>query len=405
MSLGGGSRRLLVLLGLLSAMGAFALDMYLPALPRLSDDFGVDASLGQLTLTACLAGLAVGQLVAGPLSDAFGRRPPLLAGTAVYALTSLACAFTTSIAPLVGLRFVQGAGASCGMVIGRAVVRDLHEGTVAARLYSRLLLVIGVSPVIAPLVGSQLLRLTSWRGVFVALAVWGAVLLAVTVAALPETNPPARRRRGGLRQTARGFHTLLRDPPFVGYALTAGLGTASIFAYLAGSPFVVQKVYGGSPLQFALLFGLNACGLIAGSQLNAHLVTRVPSQRLLWIGCSGMVVAGVSFLVVTSFPSLGLASIIPPLFLLLASTGVALPNATALGMARHPEIAGSASALLGLAPAALGAIVAPLVGIAGKDTALPLALVIVTLVVTSPLQLALLTRQREGRAELAPSST
>jgi DHA1 family bicyclomycin/chloramphenicol resistance-like MFS transporter len=389
---------LLVLLGSLSAVGAFSLDMYLPALPRLSRDFGVDDSLAQLTLTGCLIGIAVGQLVAGPVSDVLGRRRPLAFGIVLFTVTSVACALAPSIPVLLALRVLQGLGGACGMVIGRAVVRDLFSGADAARLYSRLMLVVGVSPVLAPLAGSLVLQLTSWRGIFVVLAAFGLALLVVAVSFLDETNPPARRHRGGLRQTVGGFRTLLGDRRFVAHALGLGLSTGAVFAYLAGSPFVIQDVYGASPQLYGVLFGVNAVGLVVGSQLNARLVATVGTERLLRRGNVGMVVAAAGLLAVTPFRGLGLVSIVVPLVILLTSMGFVAANATALGLAVHPEIAGSASALLGLVQFGVGAGIAPLVGLAGDDTAVPLAVVIAALAVISPLLQAALTRSPRARA-------
>lgn len=391
----------MVLVGSLTAIGAFSLDMYLPGLPRLAAGFKVDASVAQLTLTGAIIGIAVGQLIAGPVSDVFGRRTPLLTGIGLFVAASVACALVPSVYLLIALRVVQGLGASAGMAIGRAIIRDLYTGNDAARLYSRLMLVVGVSPVLAPSVGSALLRFTSWRGIFALLAILAFALLVACAVSLPETHSHEDRHSGGVTETFRDFHQLLRDRHFVAYALASGLGTGAIFAYLGGSPFVMQNVYHASPQLFGLLFGLNAIGLVVGSQINARYVGRFGSYGLLWVGTAGMVIAGVSLLAVVQFRSLGLVSIVPPLFLLLTSLGFVSSNATALAMADHPRVAGRASALLGLMQFGIGAMVAPFVGIGGSDTALPLAIVILLLVTLSPLQLLMLTRKP---LVVAPSS-
>jgi DHA1 family bicyclomycin/chloramphenicol resistance-like MFS transporter len=238
---------LALLLGGLSAFGPLSLDMYLPGLPQLGRELHASASATQLTLTACLAGLALGQLVAGPLSDRLGRRRPQLAGVALYAGASLLCALSPSIGVLILLRFVQGAAGAAGIVIGRAVVRDLYEGDAAARLFSSLMLVGGVAPILAPVIGGQLLQVTDWRGIFVVLAGLGAALLAAAVFFLPESLPPERRSSDGLPGTGRALRLLAADRRFTGYALTSGFVMGAMFSYIAGSPFVLQEIYGLSP--------------------------------------------------------------------------------------------------------------------------------------------------------------
>ncbi len=271
--------RLVVILGALSAFGPLSVDFYLPGLPRLTRDFGVGASAGQLTLTACVLGLAVGQLAAGPLSDRFGRRPPLLAGLAAYCAASVACAVAPSVWALVAFRAIQGLGGAAGIVVSRSVVRDLRSGVSAARLFSILMLVVGVVPVLAPVAGGQLLRVTSWRGLFLILAAVDAAILVATALWLHETPPPERRQRAG--QTAAGFLQLLRDRLFLAYALVLGLSFAEMFSYIAGSSFALQDIYGLSPQLYGGVFGLNALGIVACSQLNRALLGRLGPERLL----------------------------------------------------------------------------------------------------------------------------
>lgn len=359
--------RLLVVLGALSAFGPLSLDMYLPAFPTLARDLHAGASQVQLTITACLAGLALGQLVAGPLSDRFGRRPPLLAGVAAYGVASLLCALAPDVATLTGLRVVQGLAGSAGIVLARAVARDLHSGAALARFFALLMLVNGAAPILAPLLGAQVLTVTSWRGVFVLLAVIGAALWLAVLVVLPETLPVERRHTGGVVATVRTFGVLLHDRLFVGCALTAGFVLGAMFAYISGSSFVLQDVYGLSQQQFALVFGSNAAGLIAASQVSARRVRTVPPQRLLGAGVVVSVTGATGLLLAVQLGA-GLVGVLPSLFLVVTAVGLVGPNATALALADHPQVAGSASALLGLGQYAVGGLVAPLVGLAGEDS-------------------------------------
>ena len=288
----------IVILGALSAFGPLSLDMYLPGLPSLTRELGTSASAGQLTITGCMLGLGLGQLVAGPVSDTLGRRRPLLIGLAGYIAASLACAAAPSIAVLVVVRLIQGMAGGVGVVIARAVVRDLCEGAVAARMFSLLMAITGVAPVFAPLVGGQALAFTSWRGVFVILAVIGVPLLLVAVSGLPETLPVARRHGGGLRPTLRTFGRLLRDRRFSPYAFAFSLSFTAMFAYIAGSSFVLENIYGLSPQAFSVVFAVNSVGLIAMSQVGGRLVGRVGAARLLRRGLVAVTVASVATLAV-----------------------------------------------------------------------------------------------------------
>jgi DHA1 family bicyclomycin/chloramphenicol resistance-like MFS transporter len=369
---------LVLLLGALSAFGPLSIDMYLPALPQLADDLHAAPSLVQLTLTACLLGLATGQLIGGPISDARGRRGPLLAGLAVYVIASALCALAPSVGVLVALRFVQGAAGAFGIVIGRAVVRDLHEGRAAAALFAALILVNGVAPILAPIVGAGVLHVTTWRGVFAVLTVIGALLLAAAAASLGETLPAGERHPGGLRATLRTFRGLLAERAFVGCVLSSGLAFAAMFAYISGSPFVLQKVYGASPTVFSLLFALNGLGIVLAGRLSSRLSAAHDPAVLLRAGLLATAVGGAALLVCV-LAGAGLGGVLPSLFVSVASIGVIVPNAAALALAGHRSTAGSASGLLGVAQFALGALAAPLVGLAGEDTAVPMAVVIATL--------------------------
>jgi MFS transporter, DHA1 family, multidrug resistance protein len=394
--------RLFLLLGGLTAFGPLSIDMYLPALPAISRDLLASESVVQLTLTACLVGLALGQVVAGPFSDALGRRRPLLVGVAGYAVTSLLCALAPSAPMLVGLRFLQGLTGAAGIVIARAIVRDFYSGAAAARYFSRLILIMGLAPILAPVIGGQVLRVTSWHGIFVVLAVISALLFAGAAAGLPETLPPERRSDGSLIGTVHTFQRLAADGRFVGYALSGGLAFGAMFAYIAGSPFVLQGIYHVSPQAFSLIFGLNALGFVVTSQVNGSLVGRIPPARLMIAGLIGGAVGGLGVLSVVLIGGLGLSAILVPLFLLVSSIGFVVPNAVALALSRHPEAAGTGSALLGVIQMSVGALSAPIVGIAGSATALPMAAVIATLGTGSILAF-LVTTRRPDRPQRAAS--
>lgn len=367
--------RLLVLLGSLTAFGPLSIDMYLPALPAIARDLAASESVVQVTLTACLIGLALGQIVAGPLSDSLGRRRPLLMGVAGYVVVSLLCATAPSAWLLVVLRLIQGLTGAAGVVIARAIVRDLYSGSAAARYFSRLILVMGLAPILAPVLGAQVLRFSSWRGIFLVLTVVTALLWLGAAFGLPETLPAARRSAGSLAGTLAIFGQLIRDTPFVGYAVAAGLAFGAMFAYIAGSPFVLQGIFRVSPQTFSLIFGMNALGFVLASQINGSLVTRIRPARLLTGGLIANGTAGLTLLFVV-LGGFGLPAVLLPLFLLASSVGFIIPNATALALSRRPDAAGTASALLGVIQSGVAAFGAPIVGIAGTGTALPMAGVI-----------------------------
>jgi MFS transporter, DHA1 family, multidrug resistance protein len=383
--------RLIVLLGALSTFGPLSMDMYLPGLPDLTRDLDAPAWAAQLTITSCMAGLALGQLVAGPLSDRLGRRGPLLAGLAAYAVTSALCALAPSIWWLEIVRLVQGLAGAAGIVIARAIVRDRYEGSSAARIYSLLMLVAGLAPILAPLLGGQLLHVTDWRGVFLALAAVGAALLVAAVRWPEGLREPERRHGGGLAATLRVFRMLLRDRAFVGIVLAMALSFSAMAVYIGGSSFVLEDVYGMSPQLFSLTFAVNAAGIIAVSQLGGRLVERVGPRALLDTGVRASAIGGVGLLAAIVFDA-GLAGVLPSLFVIVAAVGLVLPNSTALALEDYPRAAGSASALFGLAQFGLGGAVVPLAGVAGGDTALPLGITAAVLGVASALVLPVLRR-------------
>ncbi|MGW2046961.1 multidrug effflux MFS transporter [Streptomyces sp. NPDC001858] len=375
-----------LVLGGLTATPPLSMDMYLPALPDVTRSLHAPAATVQLTLTACLAGMALGQLVVGPMSDRWGRRRPLLAGLAVYIVATALCALAPNIELLVAFRLLQGLAGAGAIVIARAIVRDLYDGVAMARFFSTLMLVSGVAPIVAPLIGAQILRATDWRGVFVLLTVVGLVLAGVVWTRLPETLPAARRHSGGVGEALRSMRRLLADLRFTGYMLTGGFTFAALFAYISASPFVVQEIYGASPQTFGLLFGVNSIGLVVVGQINGKvLVGRVRLDRVLAVGLTVVVLAATALLLMTTgvFGAVGLAPVAAALFVLMSAMGVTLPNAQTLALMRVRHSAGSASALLGTSSFLIGAIASPLVGIAGEHTAVPMAVVQLTAVLVA----------------------
>jgi MFS transporter, DHA1 family, multidrug resistance protein len=396
------ARRLLLILGCLSALGPASMDIYLPGLPAVADDFGTTTSTAQLSVALFLVGLGGGQLVAGPVSDSLGRRPPMLAAIVLFVFASLACAAAPSIGVLLAARLVQGAAASAGIAIARAVIRDLYRGSLGARMLSRLVLVYGLAPVLAPAVGALVLQFTSWRGVFLVLVALAALLLLATARTLPETLPPERRHPGSVSATRRRFGLLLRHRPFVGYALALAFSSGALIAYVAGSPFVLQEIHGVSPQVFGFIFGANAVAMIAASQLNAHLVTRIPPRRLLTAAIAVTIVVGAA-LTGAVLARLGLWAIAPCLLGIMCTWGFIPPNAIALAMQDHPEIAGTASALAGVFQYGIGALAAPLAGVAGLS-ALPMALTMLGSGALSAVAVHVVARQRAPATAPAASA-
>ncbi|MDA0159699.1 multidrug effflux MFS transporter [Solirubrobacter ginsenosidimutans] len=370
---------LIVILGSMVAIGPLSIDMYLPGLPEITRSLHASAAAVQLTLTACVAGLACGQLVAGPLSDRLGRRRPLFAGLITYAGVSLLCALAPNVIALTGLRFLQGLAGGAGIVIGRAVVRDLYHGAAAAKLFSSLMLVTGLAPILAPVIGAQVLKLTAWQGIFVVQAALALAIVTLAALALPETLAAAKRDRGGLAATIRTMQALFAQRSFLRYALTAGLAFGALFAYISGSPFVLQDVYGLSPQAFSLAFGANGLGLVAGSQINARLVGRYGPGFLLRRALAVITAAAALLLVIVAVGGGSVWPVIFCTFVVMSSLSFVMPNATALALAEHGKVAGTASALLGVTQFLIGGLAAPLVGIGGTASALPMAIVMFTL--------------------------
>ena len=372
--------RLALLLGAFVALGPLTIDMYLPALPTIREELSTSSATVQLTLTGTLIGLALGQLVIGPLSDAYGRRRPLLAGAALHVVASLLVLVAPDIAVLGVLRVLQGVGTAAAGVVALAIVRDLFEGRAAATMLSRLFLVMGVAPVLAPTLGGEILRFTSWRGVFGVLAVYGVLVLILGAICLRETLPRERRRSGGIAGTLRTYRGLLQDKIYVGLIVVAGLTMAALFTYVSGSSFVYQREFGLDEQQFGMLFGAGAVWLIAATQLNPVLLRWwSPAQILVTATVGGAAAGGVLLLLAVTSTG-GLFGVAVPLWAVLFAAGLALPNGPALALAGYGDSAGSAAAMLGAVQFGVGAAVSPVVGLLGNDAVAMGAVIVAALV-------------------------
>lgn len=382
---------MILVLGFLSALAPFAMDMYLPALPALASDLQASTSLTQLSLTFCLIGLALGQLIAGPISDARGRRAPLIIGMIIFIVSSLLCALTSSIIVLIVLRLIQGLAGSVGIVVSRAIVRDYYSGNAMTKFFAVLMLVNGVAPIIAPVFGGQMLRFTPWNGVFVVLAIIGICLLLGVIFKLPESLPRKRRKSGGLKDTFSSFQGIMKDRVFMGLCLSQGFVFASMFAYISGSSFVLQEIFEVSPQVYSAIFGINSIGIVLASQLSSRLSFQFGEKKILVIGLITAVCGSFALLLMIQLQA-GLIGVLVPLFVVITSVGLVAPTSTSLAMDRQGRNAGSASALIGLLQMGLGAIATPIVGIGGSLTATPMGLVMAVSTICAILSYLLLAR-------------
>lgn len=367
------STRWIIILASVVAMAPLSIDMYLPALPMLQAHFGADASHVQFTLSAYFIGLAGGQLVYGPLADRFGRKPPLLWGLALYALASLGCAFAPDVHALIALRFMQSLGGAAGAVIVRAMVRDRFPPQEMASILSRLVLVMGVAPIVAPIIGGQVLLHFGWQAIFLLLSVYG-VLCAAAVASLPETLVQ-RSERLAFVPLLRAYGKLFAHRRFMTYALAGGLALSGMFAYIAGSSFVFITLYGVSPTQFGWLFGANALGLIVASQCNAWALKRMAAEKVLRRTLTINAVCGLLLVSVAVSGATELWLLLIPLFVFVSSLGFSFPNSTSAAMAPFGDRAGLASGLLGTMQFSLAAVASAAVGHFYNGTALPMTMV------------------------------
>ena len=351
----------------MAALPAVTTDMYLPSLPEVTTELDTTPTLVQGTITGVLIGGAIGQLLVGPLSDRFGRRRPVMVGVLLHVLASVLCIFAAGIVPLLVLRIIQGLGNAAATTTAMAVIRDRYSGATASAILSRLMLVIGVAPLLAPTAGSLVADVAGWRAIFGVLAFLGLALIAFMWRFLPESLPPARRRPEGIGGALRSYRVLLRDREFVALAVLPGLGMGVVMSYVAGSPFIFQQEYGLTELQFALLFAVNGIGLVLGAQVNASLVNRFAPLQIVRVAVPLSLGLAVVLLVLTAGGVGGLLGLVVPLWLLLTVNSVLPPNASALALSRHGERAGAAAAVIGSLQAGLAGTVSPLVGVLGED--------------------------------------
>jgi len=367
--------RTILILGALSAFGPLAIDFYLPGFPAMAQAFATDEKHIQLTLAVYFLGLSIGQLVYGPIADRFGRRVPLLVGVGLFTAASFACAFAPSLDWLIGARFVQALGGCAGMVLSRAIVSDKCDAVGSAKVFSQLMLVMGLAPILAPMLGGLLVNLYGWQAIFIVLTCFSAMASLAVALGLPESLPanvPRQPLSGALRQYAR----LLKDREYLGHALTGGIAMAGMFAYIAGSPFVFIQLYGVPAEHYGWLFGSNAAGFILVAQVNARLLAkRGPAfllSRMVWL----YLAAGLTLLGISALHTEQLWPLLIPLFICIASLGCIIPNASACAMSGQGARAGSASALLGCLQFSVAAAAAWLVGVLHDGSAMPMAMVI-----------------------------
>ncbi|TQS76440.1 multidrug effflux MFS transporter [Ornithinibacillus gellani] len=366
---------LVLILGSLTAFGPLSMDMYLPALPVVTIELHTSASLAQLSITACLLGLAVGQLLFGPLSDIQGRRRPLLTTLVVYAVASVLCAFSPTIWLFIAMRFIQGFAGAAGIVIARASAKDMYEGKELTKFIALLALVNGAAPILAPIFGGIILKWIAWPAIFIILGIIGVAMFLAVQFTLPETLPVEKRQQGDLLATVKTFADLLKDRVFMGIALSQALISMGMFAYISGSPFVLQNVYGVSAQTFSIIFAINGVGIIIAAQLTGRLAFRMQEKQLLLTGILIAVTGGTLFLTVVML-ELPLWLLLIALFLVVSSVGMVSTTSFSMGMERQGKHAGSASAFLGILPFGGGALVSPLVGLGGDYTAIPMAITI-----------------------------
>ncbi len=386
----------IVLLGALTALGPFTIDLYLPAFPQLEADFATSAAMIQLTLTGTMLGFAVGQLVVGPLSDKVGRRVPLISVTVLHVLASVAAAFAPDLLLLSGARVLMGVGAAAGGVVAMAIVRDLFGGRRLVVMLSRLALVSGAAPVIAPLIGSALLAVTSWRGIFGVLAGYGAVMLVAALVLIPETLPKARRQERGASTVLERYRSVFRDRVFIGVLIIGGMTFSGLFSYLSASPFLFQQTHGLDPQAYGLLFAANSLGLVVGVQVASRLAARFGPQWVLAFSTVVLLLAGVG-IIVCDLLGLGFWGTAVPLWVFMSACGFTMPCVQVLALDRHGKAAGTAASVLGATNNGVAAVVSPVVGLISVGsgiTATTMAAVMVGCSVLAILSLWLIVRPR-----------
>ncbi len=383
----------ILVLGALTALGPFTIDLYLPAFPDIEADLGVSTAAIQLTLTATTLGFAVGQLLVGPWSDRVGRRLPLIIATTVHVVASLGVFIAPGIEWLLVFRMLQGAGAAAGGVVAMAIVRDLFGGLPLVRMLSRLSLVNGLAPILAPVIGSQLLLLSPWRGIFLFLAVYGVLVVFAAIFFIVETLPPARRVDLGHSTARQRYHALFTDRVFVGVAVIAGMTFSGLFAYLSSSSFLFQDVYGLDPQEFGLLFAVNSIGVVAGVQASAFLARFIGPQWILAGALTLMVLAAGTIVLLDSL-DVGIVGILVPLWFFILACGFSFPCTQVLALANHGSEAGTAASLLGALNFGLAGLISPIVGLFGIDNAIPMGSVMGITAIVSVIVLWTVVRPR-----------
>ncbi|MGE0911315.1 Bcr/CflA family efflux MFS transporter [Bacillus atrophaeus] len=382
------------LLGMLAILGPLNIDMYLPSFPEIADDLSARASLVQLSLTACLIGLTIGQIIVGPVSDAKGRRKPLLICIFLFALSSLFCALSPNITTLVIARFLQGFTASAGLVLSRAIVRDVFTGRELSKFFSLLMVITAVAPMVAPMTGGAILLLPfgTWHTIFHFLTLIGFILVLIIALRLKETLPPEKRIPSSIGTSVRTMGSLMKDRSFIGYALTVGFIHGGSFAYVSGTPFVYQDIYGVSPQVFSILFGINGLAIITGSFIIGRFGGIIHEKSLLRIAVITAFIATAVLLTMTIVHG-PLITLVISIFIYMITIGMVLTSTFTLAMENQGHRAGSASAMLGMLPLLLGSIVSPLVGI-NETTAIPMGAIMFITSVIGSLAFFKLTKQK-----------
>jgi len=391
---------LLTVLGLLTAVGPLTIDMYVPGFPRIGEALGTGSSAVQLTMTAFLVGLVAGQVVIGPLSDRIGRRSLLLGGVTGFIACSIACALAPNIGVLIAARFLQGVAASAGMVLARAVIVDRFDGPQIPRYFAVLSQILSVAPVIAPVLGGAVLSVSTWRAVFVVLAVFGVLLLVGVFAKVPESLPPQRRHTGGLGDTVRAMGGLVRHGPFLGFSLVLGLGSAALFTYISGSSFVFEHLHGVSAGTYSLIFAVNAVGMLGAGALFARLSQRMRQNAVLTLGVLLAAVGAAAQVLVVELAGETFAGTWITLFVILFGIGLVIPSTMSLGQTLGRAAPGAASAVLGGLQFTLGALASPLVGLFGETSSLPMAVLMLIALVLAVVVLFGLVRPGNGHGEV-----
>ncbi|MGO4188441.1 multidrug effflux MFS transporter [Pseudarthrobacter sp. TAF60_1] len=382
----------ILLLGALTALGPFTIDLYLPAFPALEASLGVSEAQVQLTLAGTTIGFALGQLVVGPLSDKFGRRLPLILATAIHIASSVGAALSGDIAMLGFFRVLMGVGAAGGGVVAMAMVRDLFSGYAMVKMFSRMALVNGLAPILAPVIGSQLLLVMPWPGIFVFLACYGALVIVASLLLVQETLPPENRGRSGMTAGQR-YKALFTDRIFVGLLVVGGMNFAGLFTYLSASPFLFQDIFGFSPQEYGLLFGINSLGIVAGVQISSRLIRRVPPQWILACSTAWMFLMA-SLIVIFDQAGLGLWGVLVPLWFYIMGTGFTFPCVQVLALSSHGAQAGTAASLLGAATFMTAGLISPVVGWLGISSATPMGAVQAACILAAIAGLWLIVRPR-----------